>query len=164
MRKGLLTGTALLLAFGATAAQAHDPAAARAEWLGKKLELSEEQQAQVGAIYAEAQEQRDALREQAREMRKSAMEQRKSMREQSQAIGESTRERLAEVLTEEQTAQLAGMRKDLDRRAIMRRHQRGGMRGRGMGWRGMERRGERFRRMLRHRETKKQAEAPALED
>ena len=159
MRKGLVTGTALLLAFGATAAQAHDPASARAGWLGERLELTEEQQAQVETIYAEAQEQRQALRAQAREMRKSAVEQRKSLQEQSQAIGESTRERLAAVLTEEQNARLAEMRENLDRRAIMRRGNRGDMRGRGM-----ERRREMVRRMLRHREMKNQAKAPASED
>jgi len=159
MRKTFAVGAAALLAFGAAAAQAHDPASARAEWLGERLELTEEQQAQARAIYAEAQEQRAALRAQAREMRKAAREQRKSLRKQSQAIGEATREQLAEVLTEEQSAQLAEIRKDRDRRAIMRRGHRGEMRGRGMGWRE-----QRLRRMHHHRGMRKQAEAPASEE
>lgn len=161
MKKALVTTAAMLLAFGAGAAQAHDPAAMRADWLEERLELSEEQRAQVEAIYAEAQEQREALRDQAREQRKAAMEQRREMRKQSQAIGESTRERLAEVLTEEQSAQLADMRKRLDRRAIMRDGRRG-MRG----GPGMERSKGTLRRMLRSRQMHEQTktEAPAAED
>ena len=161
MRKSLVTTTAMLLAFGAGAAQAHDPASMRADWLEERLELSEEQRARVDAIFAEAQEQREALRAQAREQRKAAMEQRREMRKQSQAIGESTRERLAEVLTEEQNARLADTRKRLERRAIMRDGRRG-MRG----GPGMERRKGMLRRMIRsrqmHEETK--TEAPAAED
>ena len=144
MKKLLATGVAVLLAAGATAVQAHDPAAQRAERLGKRLDLTEEQQAQVNAIYAEAREQRATLREQERE-------QRKARREQSRAIGETTQERLSAVLTEEQNTRLAEMRENRkDRRAIMHRSKR-----RGHYQPGMEREWsrERLRRMLRHRRS-----------
>ena len=159
MRKILTTSALVLLAFGATAAQAHDPAAQRAEWLGERLELSEEQQAEVNGIYAEAEEQRKALHEQAREQRKAALAQRRALREESRAISNATRERLGAVLTDEQQARLTEMRKRMDRRAIMRR----GAQGRNWS-RGMDRRREMARRMLQNRQKQEQAKAPAADE
>ena len=95
MRKALVVSTALAVALGAGAALAHDPAAERAERLADRLSLTEEQQAEAQAIFADAHEQGEALRAQARENRKAAMEQRKALREQSQAIRESTDQRLS---------------------------------------------------------------------
>ena len=152
MRKILTTGAALLLAFGATTVQAHDPAARRAAWLEERLELTEAQREEVSAIFGEAREQRAELRAQARE-------QRKARREQSKAIGESTQERLAAVLTEEQSAELSEMREKMNRRAIMKHGKRGARRGPGM-----ERRGDMARGMMRFRRSHEQTEAPASQD
>ena len=157
MRKILTTSAAVLLAFGATAAQAHDPAAQRADWLGERLELTDEQKARVNAIFADSQEQREALREQAAEERKAAIEQRRARSQQIRALNESTQERLSAVLTEEQNAQLSDMREGMKKRAIMRR----GAQGRGWG-RGMERRRDTARRMMRQRH--KQSENPAADE
>ena len=159
MRKILTTSAALLLAFGATAAQAHDPAAQRTERLGEMLELTEEQKAQVNEIFAEAQEQREALREQSREERKAAVEQRRARWQEIKSINESTRERLSAVLTDEQNAQLSDRRDGMRKRAIMRR----GAQGRSFG-RGMERRGDMGRRMMRQRHKQEQSEDPAAEE
>ena len=163
MRKILTTSAAVLLAFGATAAQAHDPAEQRTRWLGERLELSDEQKAQVNEIFAEAQEQREALREQAREERKAAVEQRRARWEQARSLNESTQERLSAVLTEEQNAQFSDMREGMKERAIMRRgaHRRGWSRGMDRG-RGMERRRDMARRMMRQRH--KQSENPAADE
>lgn len=159
MRKILTTSAAVLLAFGATAAQAHDPAAQRTDWLGDRLELTDEQKARVNEIFAESQEQREALREQAREERKAAIEQRRARWKQVRSINESTRERLSAALTEEQNAQLSDMREGMKKRAIMRR----GAQGRGWG-RGMERRRDKARRMMRHRNKQEQSENPAADE
>lgn len=163
MRKILTTSAAVLLAFGATAAQAHDPAEQRTRWLGESLELSDEQKAQVNEIFAEAQEQREALREQAREERKAAVEQRRARWEQARSLNESTQERLSAVLTEEQNAQFSDMREGMKERAIMRRgaYRRGWSRGMDRG-RGMERRRDMARRMMRQRH--KQSENPAADE
>ena len=159
MRKILTTSAAVLLALGATAAQAHDPAAQRADRLGERLELSDGQKAQVHEIFAEAQEQRGALRKQAREERKAAIEQRRARWQQVRALNESTRERLSAVLTDEQNAQLSDMREGMKERAIMRR---GAQR---RGWsRGMDRRRDMARRMMRNRHRQEQAENPAADE
>ncbi|WP_446831711.1 hypothetical protein [Candidatus Foliamicus sp.] len=158
MRKGRIAGAALLLAFAAGAAQAHDPAAARAEWLGERLELSGEQQAQVDTILAESQAQREALRAQNREARDAMREQRKALREQSRELENSTRERLAGVLTEEQNARLDEMRKDMNQRAIMRRGGREGMR------RGNMQRRWQPGQLYRGQGNKQQAQAPASDE
>lgn len=165
MRKFLTTSAAVLLALGATAAQAHDPAARRADRLGERLELSDGQKAQVHEIFAEAQEQREALREQAREERKAAIEQRRARWQQSRSINEATRERLSAVLTEEQNAQLSNMREGMKKRAIMRRgaERRGWSRGMDRG-RGMERRRDMARRMMRNRYEQEQSENPAADE
>ena len=188
MKKGLITGAAVLLALGATAAQAHDPVEQRVGWLEKRLELTEEQRAQVQDIYTQAQEQREALREQQKEqsealreqqkeLRKAMAEQRQALREQSSAIDEATREQLAGVLTEDQNSKLSEMREGMNRRAIMRSGMQGRNRGRGMDrQRGMEGRNrgrgmnrqrverqlEAVRRMLHQRQ--KESEAPAAEE
>ena len=153
----------MILALGATAAQAHDPAAQRTDWLGDRLELNDEQKAQVNKIFAEQQEQREALREQAREERKAAVEQRRARWQQIQSINESTSERLSAVLTEEQNAKLSDMREGMKKRAIMRRgaERRGWSRGMDRG-RGMERRRDMARRMMRQRH--KQSENPAADE
>lgn len=165
MRKILTTSAAVLLALGATAAQAHDPAAPRADWLGEKLELNDEQKARVNEIFAEAQEQREALREQAREERKAAIEQRRARWQQAQSINDATRERLSAVLTEEQNAQLSEMREDMQKRAIMRRgaERRGWSRGMDRG-RGMERRRDMARRMMHNRYKQEKSENPAADE
>ena len=157
MRTILTTSAAVLLAFGATAAQAHDPAEQRTRWLGERLELTDEQKAQVNEIFAEAREQREALREQAREERKAAVEQRRARWQQIRSINESSRERMSAVLTEEQNAQLSDMREGMRERAIMRR----GAQGRGWG-RGMERKRGMARRMMRQHH--KQSENPAADE
>ncbi len=156
MKRGLITGAAVLLTFGATAAQAHDPVAQRVNWLSERLELTEEQQAEVQGIYAEEQEQRKALMAEQKEMRKAMVEQRKAMRDKSKAIREASREQLSGVLTEEQGARLAEMREGMQKRAIMRR----GM-DRSRGWDG---RREAAKRMFRQRQMKKNAEAPSAEE
>ena len=162
MKKGLITGTALLLALGATAAQAHDPVAQRVERLTGMLELTEEQQAEVRSIYAEAQEQNKALRAEQKEMRKQAIEQRKAMRERSSEIRQTTSDRIAGVLTQEQNAELAEMRDEIQKRAVMRR---GMDRRRGMdqrrGWQGKR---EMLRRMYRQRQSHEEAAAPEAEE
>ena len=165
MRKILTTSAAVFLALGATAAQAHDPAAQRADWLGEKLELNDEQKAQVNEIYAEAQEQREALREQAREERKAAIEKRRARWQQTQSINEATEERLSAVLTEEQNAKLSDMREGMKKRAIMRRgaERRGWSRGMDRG-RGMDRRRDMARRMMRNRYKQEQSENPAADE
>ena len=162
MNRGLITVAAVLLTFGATAAQAHDPVAQRVDWLSERLELTEEQQAEVQGIYAEEQEQRKALMAEQKEMRKAMVEQRKAMREKSKSIREASREQLSGVLTEEQSARLAEMREGMQKRAIMRR----GMDGRrGMDRnRGWDRRREAVERMFRQRQMKKSAEAPSAEE
>ena len=163
MRKILTTSAALLLAFGATAAQAHDPAAQRTDRLGEMLELTDEQKAQVNEIFAEAQEQREALREQSREERKAALEQRRARWQEIKSINESTRERLSAVLTDEQNAQLSEKREGMRKRAIMRRGAQGRSFGRGMNrGRGMDRGRQMSRRL--HRQEKEQAEDPAAEE
>lgn len=165
MRKILTTSAAVFLALGAGATQAHDPAAQRTDWLGDRLELSDGQKAQVNEIFAEAQEQREALREQAREERKAAVEQRRARWQQIRSINESTRERLSAVLTEEQNAQLSDMRERTKERAIMRRgaQRRGWGRGMDRG-RGMERRRDMARRMMRHRYKQEKSENPAADE
>ena len=162
MRKILTTSAAVLLAFGATAAQAHDPAEQRTDWLNERLELTEEQKAEVQAIFAESQDQRKALKEQAKEARKAAVEQRRAMREQTNAINKATQERLSSVLTEEQNAQLSEMREGMKKRAVMRR----GMDRRGSMDRqhGSDRRREMFLRMQRQRQMHEEAQAPAAEE
>lgn len=165
MRKILTTSAAVFLALGASAAQAHDPAAQRTEWLGERLELNDEQKTQVNGIFAEAQDQREALREQAREERKAAVEQRRARWKQVRALNESTRERLSAVLTEEQNAQLSDMREGMKERATMRRgaQRRGWSRGMDRG-RGMERRRDMARRMMRHRYKQEKSENPAADE
>ena len=172
MKKVLTAAAAVLLMFGVSTAQAHDVAAERTNWLTEKLDLTEEQQAQVNAIYAEAQEQREQLRAQAKEERKAAVERRKTLRRQSNAIGKATRERLDAVLTEEQQSQFTEMRESMEKRAIMRR----GMQGRNWGrmnrQRGMNSRGgmrgraEMGRRMMERarKQEQEQAEGPAAEE
>ena len=165
MRKIVTTSAAVLLVCGATAAQAHDPAAQRAKWLAERLELTEAQKAEVNVIYAEAQDQREALREQAKEQRKAAVEQRRALREQSRAINDATREQLSSVLTEEQNAQLSDMREGMKNRAIMRRGAQGRGWARGMDrGRGMERRRDMARRMMRDRYKQEQSESPAADE
>lgn len=165
MRKILTTSAAVLLAFGATAAQAHDPAAQRADWLGERLELTDEQKAQVNEIFTEAQAQREALREQAREERKAAVEQRRARWQQVKSLNESTQERLSGVLTEEQNAQLSDMREGMKKRAIMRRGAQGRGWSRGMDrGRGMERRRDMARRMMRQRHKQQESENPAADE
>ena len=172
MKKAFTTAATLLLAFGVSTAQAHDVAAQRTDWFTERLDLTEEQQAQVNAIYAEAQEQREALRAQAEEERKAAVERRKALREQSNAIGKATRERLGAVLTEEQQSQLTEMREGMKKRAIMRRGMQGRNWGRmnrqhGMNPRGgMRERVDRARRMMERarKHKQEQAEAPAAEE
>ena len=156
MRKILTASAAVLLAFGATAAQAHDPVAQRVNWLSERLELTEEQLAEVQGIYAEEQEQRKALMAEQNELRKAMVEQRKAMREKSKAIREASREQLSGVLTEEQSARLAEMRERIQKRAIMRR----GM-DRNRGW---DRRREAVERMFRQRRIREKAEAPSAEE
>ena len=172
MKKMFTTAAAALLVFGVSTAQAHDAAAERTNWLTERLELTEEQQAQVTTIFAEAQEQREALRAQAKEERKAAVERRKALREQSNAIGKTTRERLSGVLTEEQQSQLTEMREGMRKRAIMR----GGMQGRNRGRMnrqrgmnshgGMRPRAEMGRRMMERtrKHEQEQAEGPAAEE
>ena len=168
MKKAFTTAATLLLAFGVSTAQAHDVAEQRTNWLTERLDLSEEQQAQVNAIYAEAQEQREALKAQAKEERKAAVERRKALRQQSNAIGKATRERLGAVLTEEQQSELTEMREGMNKRAIMRRGMHGKNMQRGMSGmdsrRGMRKRVESGRRMTRVRKQQEQAEAPSAEE
>lgn len=165
MRKILTTSAAVFLALGATAAQAHDPAAQRADRLGERLELSDDQKAQVTEIFADAQDQREALSEQAREERKAAVKQRRARWQQIKALNESTQERLSAVLTEEQNAQLSDMREGMKKRAIMRRgaERRGWSRGMDRG-RGMDRRRDMARRMMRNRYKQEQSENPAADE
>ena len=168
MKKAFTTAATLLLAFGVSTAQAHDVAEQRTNWLTERLDLTEEQQAQVNAIYAEAQEQREALGAQAMEERKAAVERRKALRQQSNAIGKATRERLGTVLTEEQQSELTEMRAGMKKRAIMRRGMHGsnmqrGMSGKDSG-RGMRNRAEAARRITRARTQQEQAEAPSAEE
>ena len=172
MKKAFTTAATLLLVFGVSTAQAHDVAEQRSNWLTERLDLSEEQQAQVDAIFAEAQEQREQLKAQAQEERKAAVERRKVLRQQSNAIGEATRERLGAVLTEEQQSQLTEMRESMKKRAIMRRgkHTRNwgrmnrqhGMNSRG----GMRGRAEMARRMMERvrKHKQEQEEAPSAEE
>ncbi len=169
MKKAFTTAATLLLAFGVSTAQAHDVAAQRSNWLTERLDLSEEQQAQVDAIFTEAQEQREALRAQAKEERKAAVERRKALRQQSNVIGNATRERLGAVLTEEQQSELTAMREGMNKRAIMQRGMRGKSMQRGQrgmdSRRGMRKRAESARRMMRSRhKQQEQAEAPSAEE
>ncbi len=162
MRKILTTSAAVLLAFGATTAQAHDPAEQRTDWLNERLELTEEQKAEVQAIFAESQDQRKALKEQAKKARKAAVEQRRAMHEQTNAINKATQERLSSVLTEEQNAQLSEMREGMKKRAIM---PRGMDRRRSMDRQGgSDRRREIFRRMQRQRQMHEESPAPAADE
>lgn len=159
MRKILVVAGTFALAIGAGALQAHDAATQRADWLGERLELSDEQKAQVSEIFSGAQEQRQPLREQAREERKAAIEQRRARWRQIRSINEETREQLAAVLTEEQSAQLSDMREDMSKRAIMRR----GDRGRDFR-RGMRHGRDLPLRMMRYRDRNEQTESPAADE
>ncbi len=172
MKKAFTTAATLLLAFGVSTAQAHGVAEQRTNWLTERLDLTEEQQAQVNAIFAEAQEQREQLKAQAQEERKAAVERRKALRQQSNAIGEATRERLGAVLTEEQQSELTEMREGMKKRAILRRGMQGRKGGRmnrqhGMNSHGgMRGRAEMGRRMIQRarKHEQEQAEAPAAEE
>lgn len=159
MRKILVVAATFALAIGAGAAQAHDAATQRADWLGERLELSDEQKAQVSEIFSGAQEQRQPLREQAREERKAAIEQRQARWRQIRSINEETQEQLAAVLTEEQSARLSDMREGMRERAIMRR----GDRGRDFR-RGMRHGRDLPRRMMRYRDRNEQTESPAADE
>ena len=90
-RKRLIAGAAVLLTFGATAAQTIDPVAQRVNWLSERLELTEEQQEQVQAIYAQEQEQTQGIDGGARG---------------KCAIRKASHEKLSGVLTEDQNAKL----------------------------------------------------------
>lgn len=165
MRKGLFAGAALLLAFGAGAAQAHDTASQRTDWLGERLELTDEQKVKVSEIFTEAQDQREVLREQARQERKAAIEKLRARWRQMKSINGSIQERLSAVLTEEQNAQLAGLREGMRKRAIMRRgaQARGGSRGMDRG-RSMERKRDMARRMMHNRYKEERSENPAADE
>lgn len=165
MRKIFTMVAAGFLAIGAGGAQAHDVAAQQADWLGERLELSDEQKAQVSEIFSGAQEQRQALREQAKEERKAAIEQRRARWQQVRSIDEATQEQLAAVLTEEQSARLSDMREGMRERAIMRRGDRGRDLRRGMDRRrGMRQGRDMARRMMRYRNRNEQTENPAADE
>lgn len=165
MRKIVVTVAASLLAIVAGGAQAHDAAAQRTDWLGERLELSDEQKAQVNEIFSGAQEQRKALREQAKAERKAAIEQRRARSRQIKSINEQAQEQLAAVLTEEQSARLSDMREGMRERAIMRRGDRGRDFRRGMDrGRGMRHGRDMPRRMMRYRDRNEQTENPAADE